>query len=92
LKNLQTNYDSESARLLELQGTQGFRSERLRLIDPGIVPQKPSWPNVPLNLVASLLIALVASLIYLSVSFNFQHQRRTEPLAPFDVIGKRRNE
>jgi uncharacterized protein involved in exopolysaccharide biosynthesis len=92
LKNLQTNYDGENTRLLELQGTQGYRSERLRLIDPGIVPQKPSWPNVPLNLMASLLIALVASLIYLSIAFNFQHQRRTEPLAPFDVIGKRRNE
>lgn len=92
LRNLQANYDGENTRLIELQGTQGYRSERLRLIDPGIVPQKPSWPNVPLNLVASLLIALVASLIYLSIAFNFQHQRRTEPLAPFDVIGKRRNE
>ncbi len=92
LKTLQTNYDSESARLRELQGAQGNRSERLRLIDPGIVPQKPSWPNIPLNLTASLLIALVASVLYLSVAFNFQHQRKNEPVVPFDVIGKRRNE
>jgi capsular polysaccharide biosynthesis protein len=92
LKTLQATYDAQNARLLELQGTQGYRSERLRLIDRGIVPQKPSWPNIPLNLTASLLVALVASLIYLSIAFNFQHQRKTEPLVPFDVIGKRRNE
>jgi polysaccharide biosynthesis transport protein len=92
LRNLQANHDAENTRLLELLGTQGYRSERLRLIDPGIVPQKPSWPNVPLNLVASLLIALILSLIYLSITFNIQHLRRIEPLAPFDVIGKRRNE
>ena len=27
----------------------GFRGERLKIIDPGIVPERPSSPNLPLN-------------------------------------------
>src|SRR5262249_28726050 len=32
-------------RLREARGESGFRGERLRIIDPGIVPERPSSPN-----------------------------------------------
>jgi uncharacterized protein involved in exopolysaccharide biosynthesis len=51
-----------------------MRGERLRVIDPGIVPQRPSAPNVPLNVAAALFLALVASMVYLSLRFGFRRR------------------
>ena len=56
----QTATESSAARLRELRATAGTRGERLRVIDPGIVPQRPSSPNVALNVLGALLITLVA--------------------------------
>ena len=42
-------------RLRDARGESGFRGERLRIIDPGIVPERPSSPNLPLNVAAALL-------------------------------------
>ena len=47
------------ARLREARGETGFRGERLKIIDPGIVPERPSSPNLPLNVAAALLLGLV---------------------------------
>src|SRR5262249_22748989 len=41
--------------LQEVRSTVGYRGERLKIIDPGIVPERPSFPNIPLNVVAALL-------------------------------------
>ena len=35
------------ARLRDARGETGFRGERLKIIDPGIVPERPSSPNLP---------------------------------------------
>ena len=51
------------ARLQEVRSTLGFRGERLRIIDPGIVPERPSFPNIPLNVGISLFVALVLSVL-----------------------------
>jgi uncharacterized protein involved in exopolysaccharide biosynthesis len=45
--------------LREVRGESGYRGERLRIIDPGVVPERPSSPNVPLNVGAALLAGLV---------------------------------
>ena len=63
------------ARLREVRGEIGYRGERLKVIDPGIVPERPSSPNPPLNVVAALLAAVVLSLLYLTLSMNFQERR-----------------
>jgi len=69
LSSAQTSSDLAEKRLSELLATAGGRSERLRVMDPGIVPQRPSSPNVPLNVAAALLIAFTASIVYVSVGF-----------------------
>jgi uncharacterized protein involved in exopolysaccharide biosynthesis len=56
-------------------------------MDPGIVPQRPSSPNVPLNVAAALLVALAASIIYLSVAFV--SRRRTVGFEPTVTRGMR---
>ena len=72
LKMAQAAYEGASNRLRDARSGSGTRGERLRVIDPGIVPQRPSAPNVPLNIIAALFLSLLASIVYLSVAFGFR--------------------
>jgi capsular polysaccharide biosynthesis protein len=92
LKTAQSNYDSVNVYSHDLQGTAGYRGERLRLIDPGVTPQRPSSPNVSLNLVVALMVALTMSLVYLSFMFSFQRQRSRGSPVPVDLRVKRSND
>ena len=44
--------------------------ERLRIIDPGIVPERPSSPNIPLNVLIAFVAAAFLSLVYLGLAFQ----------------------
>jgi uncharacterized protein involved in exopolysaccharide biosynthesis len=87
LKAVQTASETAEKRLGELRGAAGSRGERLRVMDPGIVPQRPSSPNVPLNVAAALFLALAASIVYLS--FAFVLRRRAVDLEPAVTRGMR---
>jgi uncharacterized protein involved in exopolysaccharide biosynthesis len=87
LKMAQAAYDNAAAHLRDLRGAAGTHGERLRVMDPGIVPQRPSSPNIPLNVGAALLVALVASIVYLSSAFSFR--RRTVGFEPAVSRGMR---
>ena len=63
-------------RLQEARASAGSRAERLRVIDPGIVPERPTSPNIQLNLIVAVLFALVVSLLYLTLEFAWQAPRR----------------
>ncbi len=75
LKMSQAASESSSARLRELRATAGTRGERLRVIDPGVVPQRPSSPNIPLNILATILLTLIAMLAWLTVAFSYGRRR-----------------
>lgn len=62
-------------KLREARGDAGSRGERLRIIDPGIVPERPSSPNLPLNVAAALLVGLVLPVLYLALEMNWQEQK-----------------
>lgn len=70
LKAAQVALDAANARVREVRSTSGSRGERLRIIDPGIVPERPSSPNVPLNLLIAFVAAALFSLLYLGVAFQ----------------------
>ncbi|HUI77183.1 MAG TPA: hypothetical protein VLY24_04690 [Bryobacteraceae bacterium] len=55
--------------------------ERLTIIDPGVVPERPSSPNVPLNVAAALLLGLVFPVAYLAVELSVRQQRVLDHLA-----------
>jgi uncharacterized protein involved in exopolysaccharide biosynthesis len=79
--------DSLSAadkRLEQEQAMTGYRGERLAVIDPGVVPARPSRPNIPLMLLAAILVALAASLLYVTFEFNCRLGRfaAPRPVAP----------
>jgi uncharacterized protein involved in exopolysaccharide biosynthesis len=75
LKVAQKAYETVAGRLVESRATAGTHAEQLRIIDPGTVPQRPSSPNIPLNLVLALFAASLLSIAYLS--FGFVFGRRT---------------
>ena len=59
----------------DLTASSGLRTEQLRIVDPGIVPQRPSFPKPGLFTGAAVVIALVLSLAYLTVLFGLSTER-----------------
>jgi uncharacterized protein involved in exopolysaccharide biosynthesis len=66
----QASFDATAGRLRELQASAGLRGERLRVMDPGVVPERPSFPNVGLNVMLAIVIALAACLAYFTLTFR----------------------
>jgi non-specific protein-tyrosine kinase len=56
-------------------------AERLTVIDPGVIPERPSSPNIPLNIVAALLLGMLFPAAYLAVEMNLHQQRVLDNLA-----------
>jgi uncharacterized protein involved in exopolysaccharide biosynthesis len=61
--------------LREVRGESGYRGERLRIIDPGVVPERPSSPNIPLNVFAAVLAGLSLPVLYLTLLLAWSEQR-----------------
>jgi capsular polysaccharide biosynthesis protein len=75
LRTAAAAFDAMSRRANELAGSSGLRTEQLRIIDPGIVPQQPSFPNLPLFTGAALLISAMLCLAWLSLGYGWEQQR-----------------
>ncbi len=75
VKMAQTASESSAARLRDLRATAGTRGERLRVIDPGVVPQRPSSPNIALNVLVALLLTLILLVAYFTISFSYSRRR-----------------
>lgn len=63
------------SRLTQTRNDAGSRGERLRIIDPGIVPERPSSPNTSLNVFAALLLGFTLPVLYFAVEINSQELR-----------------
>jgi uncharacterized protein involved in exopolysaccharide biosynthesis len=59
-------------RLREARSLAGYRGERLRIIDPGVVPDTPSSPNIPLNLGVALLMSFIVAVLLVSIEFSYR--------------------
>ncbi|MDP9170422.1 MAG: hypothetical protein M3N54_07385, partial [Acidobacteriota bacterium] len=66
--------DSESARvkMSDIGASAAFRGERLDVFEPGIVPQRPSSPNIPLNILVAVLLSAVISVGYLAFRYGYE--------------------
>ena len=74
-KSRQSELTAAEIRLREARANAGYRGERMKIIDPGVVPQRPSSPNVMLNVIAALLLGLVLPVLFLAIEMNYQEQR-----------------
>ena len=79
----------ETARRVNDEAIAGyrFRTEQLRIVDPGVVPQRPSFPNLPLAVVSAVLIAAVLCLVWLTLQFGLARRSETPARAGLRVAG-----
>jgi capsule polysaccharide export protein KpsE/RkpR len=84
----QTAAKSAEARLQEARAELGFRGERLRIIDPGITPERPSSPNIPLNLLIAFFTAAVLSVLYLVMELSYTAERTESARRALRVAGR----
>lgn len=71
-KAAQKNYEDSLTRLRDARAGAITNGERLKIIDPGIVPERPSSPNLLLNTVVSGAAALLGALVFLSLRFTLR--------------------
>jgi uncharacterized protein involved in exopolysaccharide biosynthesis len=76
-------YEKAGTRLNEAVTTGQFRGERLRVIDPGIIPQEPRSPNVPLNMLAALVLSLTGSLAFIAITPRRRATEKSEAVLSF---------
>ena len=87
-KAAQAGLAAIETRLREARGDSGYRGERLRIIDPGIVPERPSSPNLPLNVLAALLLGLMLPMLYLTLAMNYQEHKASGRRTAFHALSK----
>jgi capsular polysaccharide biosynthesis protein len=75
LKSARADEDAAKTRLSEIEISAPFHGVRLRLLDPGIVPERPSSPNIPLNMVVVLIGSLLLAIGYLAIRFAHERAR-----------------
>jgi capsular polysaccharide biosynthesis protein len=61
-----------SAQLVSSQPKGG----RLRIIDPGVVPQQASFPDTRINLAAAFMASLMGTFVYLMLRFSYVRLQR----------------
>jgi uncharacterized protein involved in exopolysaccharide biosynthesis len=80
------NFELARNKLADVQSSSAYRAERLEIMDPGVVPQRPSSPNIPLNVMLAALVSLVLSVGYLALSFGYSKARSyPKPVREFGV-------
>lgn len=67
----QAQYEAAITRRTEVLASSAFRGERLEIIDPGVVPERPSSPNITLNLIVALLTSIFCCVVYLAFRFGY---------------------
>jgi uncharacterized protein involved in exopolysaccharide biosynthesis len=75
----EATYRDLDKRQSDLAGTAGMRTEQLRLVDPGIVPQRPSFPNPSLVLAAALLLSFALAAAWITLQYGLDRQRQHFP-------------
>jgi capsule polysaccharide export protein KpsE/RkpR len=91
-KAAQSALTSVENRLREARGDAGYRGERLKIVDPGIVPERPSSPNLPLNVAVALLLGLIFPVVYLTLQWNLRELRVSERRGMFHALAKARHD
>ena len=71
-KTRQTAYDAALRRAQDLRASLSYSTERLKMIDPGTVPERPTEPRRALYCISAASLALFASILYLSAAYGLR--------------------
>jgi capsular polysaccharide biosynthesis protein len=71
LKSARADEEVENTKLSDVKSLSASRGVRLKILDPGIVPRRPSFPNPPLNLAVAFVLSLFASIGYVAIRFAY---------------------
>jgi uncharacterized protein involved in exopolysaccharide biosynthesis len=75
LSTAESRFKEIQSRMNELSASAGLHTEQLRIVDPGIVPQRPSFPDIPVILAATLSLSLILVLSLLSLQYGVSRGR-----------------
>jgi uncharacterized protein involved in exopolysaccharide biosynthesis len=75
LSSAESKFKELQGRVNEINASAGLHTEQLRIVDPGIVPQRPSFPDIPLILAAALSLSFVAAFTLVSLQFGMSRRR-----------------
>jgi polysaccharide biosynthesis transport protein len=87
LRTAEDAFERAARRGDEVSATAMSVTEQLRIVDPGIVPQRPSFPDLLLAAVSAVVIAAVLCLMWLTLQFGFMRQREQPVRAGLRVAG-----
>jgi len=74
-KSAESMLRAAETRMRDARTSAGYRGERLTVIDPGIVPERPSSPNTALNVGAAAFAAFVLSALFILLQATYRAQR-----------------
>jgi uncharacterized protein involved in exopolysaccharide biosynthesis len=75
-RSARADYEDIAARLNATLSSAQYRGERLHILDPGVVPPNPAFPNTPLNVIAALLASIAVTFICVAVRFSYVRLQR----------------
>jgi uncharacterized protein involved in exopolysaccharide biosynthesis len=76
LDEARSAFEQAGRRVREVEAIWGLQGERLSILDPGIVPERRSSPNIPLIVTAGVAVGGLLSLLYLTLDFGIREQQR----------------
>lgn len=81
LKATEERLETWSRRANETSATSGLRTEQLRIVDPGVIPTQPSFPNPPLFIAAAAFVGTLLSFAFLCLRYGLTRSSRRAEIA-----------
>lgn len=87
LRGAEDSFERAAKHADEASASSMFRTGQLHIVDPGIVPQRPSFPNLPLAVLAAVVLAASICLVWLTLQFGFKRHCEQPARAGLRVAG-----
>ncbi len=81
LRDAEELFEAARKRADDAANSVKFRAGQLHIVDPGIVPQRPGFPNLPLAALSAAVLSAGACLLWLTLQFGAA-RRREQPVRP----------
>jgi uncharacterized protein involved in exopolysaccharide biosynthesis len=75
IHNAEGIFERAARRADEVSSSVAYRTEQLHVVDPGVVPERPSFPNLPLAVISAVVIAAMLCLVWLTFQFGLMRNR-----------------